>query len=261
MRIQDYLHPMSHEEKVDYAYEMHKGSASNNVYPGGKNQANAIIVSFAKINNFDLRKSDKEFYARLLHIYMGLFVRFRMMFLDNKADESCGYCAKYLQEAYGDFFKTTNAEKTAIFFVLNRRDPSFSLEDPKAENLLNVISMYPDFIRHHIRHIEFIRPNIFGDFGMEATYIQDDAYGLTADKPIYAQHIAGSKAYLAALKTPSGEGLTWTRKGSICEKNLKKPIDVYHGVTPQGTSYGPVYINMYGTYTSEKPPKGFLFRP
>ncbi len=91
-------------------------------------------------------------------------------------------------------------------------------------------------------------PDGFGEFGLEVT------------NPIPIAGIPENKFYLARLQLENGDAITWNRIGSTRVDNIKYIIDNYVIYDKSGTEICHLYLCPYACRTSEKVPKGFLFR-
>ena len=88
----------------------------------------------------------------------------------------------------------------------------------------------------------------------------DPNFGLVPEKPIYtlaSKSVAGEKEYLSRLRTPTGERVTWSRRGSVGVDGINGMVDIYDVYLLSGQKYATLYINMYGAKASESLPSGF----
>ncbi len=84
-------------------------------------------------------------------------------------------------------------------------------------------------------------------------------FGLTPLDPICTRGSIETSKYLYALRTTTGERLTWRKKSA--PENIKKLnalVDVCEGVLPCGEVYKTVYINQFSHKNSKKIPEGFM---
>lgn len=91
----------------------------------------------------------------------------------------------------------------------------------------------------------------------DSMFINDDDYGLIAEKPIQTFRIAGSKQYLESLRTEEGKPVTWERKCSLSIEGINGMIDMYC-LFSEGAQIATIYLDMYGQKQSKVPPKGFV---
>ena len=87
----------------------------------------------------------------------------------------------------------------------------------------------------------------------------DSQFGLVPEKPIYTAGIDEQEHYLKSLRTPTGEPIKWSRRGSMSVNGVHGMIDVYDIYLMSGAEYKTIYINMYGAKASASAPKGFKF--
>ncbi len=86
----------------------------------------------------------------------------------------------------------------------------------------------------------------------------DSQFGLLPEKPIYTAGIDEQERYLQSLRTPTGEPIKWSRRGSMSVNGIHGLIDVYDIYLQSGAEYKTIYINMYGAKNSTIAPKGFV---
>ena len=55
----------------------------------------------------------------------------------------------------------------------------------------------------------------------------DSQFGLVPEKPIYTAGINEQERYLQSLRTPTGEPIKWSRRGSMSVNGIHGMIDVY----------------------------------
>ena len=86
----------------------------------------------------------------------------------------------------------------------------------------------------------------------------DSQFGLVPEKPIYTAGIDEQERYLQSLRTPTGEPIKWSRRGSMSVHGVHGMIDVYDIYLMSGAEYKTIYINMYGARNSTMAPSGFV---
>ena len=86
----------------------------------------------------------------------------------------------------------------------------------------------------------------------------DSQFGLVPEKPIYTAGIDEQERYLQSLRTPTGEPIKWSRRGSMSVHGIHGMIDVYDIYLMNGAEYKTIYINMYGARNSTMAPSGFV---
>ena len=86
----------------------------------------------------------------------------------------------------------------------------------------------------------------------------DPQFGLVPEKPIYTAGIDEQERYLQSLRTPTGEPIKWSRRGSMSVNGIHGMIDVYDIYLMSGAEYKTIYINMYGARNSTMAPSGFV---
>lgn len=86
----------------------------------------------------------------------------------------------------------------------------------------------------------------------------DSQFGLVPEKPIYTAGIDEQERYLQSLRTPAGEPIKWSRRGSMSVNGVHGMIDVYDIYLMSGAEYKTIYINMYGARNSTMVPSGFV---
>ena len=86
----------------------------------------------------------------------------------------------------------------------------------------------------------------------------DSQFGLVPEKPIYTAGIDEQERYLQSLRTPTGEPIKWSRRGSMSVHGVHGMIDVYDIYLMSGAEYKTIYINMYGARNSTMAPNGFV---
>ena len=86
----------------------------------------------------------------------------------------------------------------------------------------------------------------------------DSQFGLVPEKPIYTAGIDEQERYLQSLRTPTGEPIKWSRRGSMSVHGVHGMIDVYDIYLMNGAEYKTIYINMYGARNSTMAPSGFV---
>lgn len=86
----------------------------------------------------------------------------------------------------------------------------------------------------------------------------DSQFGLVPEKPIYTAGIDEQERYLQSLRTPTGEPIKWSRRGSMSVNGIHGLIDVYDIYLQSGLEYKTIYINMYGARNSTIAPSGFV---
>ena len=86
----------------------------------------------------------------------------------------------------------------------------------------------------------------------------DSQFGLVPEKPIYTAGIDEQERYLQSLRTPTGEPIKWSRRGSMSIHGVHGMIDVYDIYLMSGAEYKTIYINMYGARNSTMAPSGFV---
>lgn len=86
----------------------------------------------------------------------------------------------------------------------------------------------------------------------------DSQFGLVPEKPIYTAGIDEQERYLQSLRTPTGEPIKWSRRGSMSIHGVHGMIDVYDIYLMNGAEYKTIYINMYGARNSTMAPSGFV---
>ncbi len=82
-------------------------------------------------------------------------------------------------------------------------------------------------------------------------------FGLTPTNPVPTHTPLGSVAYLRSLRTTSGGGLTWSRRGSTTAEGVNKPIDVYDVSDTDGRPLATFFISPYQKRNSRRAPRGF----
>ena len=86
----------------------------------------------------------------------------------------------------------------------------------------------------------------------------DPQFGLVPEKPIYTAGMDEQERYLQSLRTPTGEPIKWSRRGSMSVNGVHGMIDVYDIYLMSGAEYKTIYINMYGARNSTMAPSGFV---
>ena len=86
----------------------------------------------------------------------------------------------------------------------------------------------------------------------------DSQFGLVPEKPIYTAGIDEQERYLQSLRTPTGEPIKWSRRGSMSVDGVNGMVDVYDIYLMSGAEYKTIYINMYGARNSTIAPSGFV---
>lgn len=89
----------------------------------------------------------------------------------------------------------------------------------------------------------------------------DADFGLVPQKPVYTVGIDEQERYLQSLRTPTGEPIKWSRRGSMSVHGVHGMIDVYDIYLMNGAEYKTIYINMYGARNSTMAPSGFVLMP
>lgn len=85
-----------------------------------------------------------------------------------------------------------------------------------------------------------------------------DNYGLCAENPIIVSGPVGTNAYLARLRTPSGQKLNWKRIGSTGAEGVPGSTDVYTGTLDDGSQYITIFVNWYGSSNATEAPEGLV---
>ena len=108
-------------------------------------------------------------------------------------------------------------------------------------------------------------PNLFelidamGQDGTDQDWIPGAVgkFGLSAANPIPTRSIIGSRAYLARLRTASGELVVCTRRGSTVDDAIERPIDVYDVRNEAGAPLATLFVSPYHRRNSALAPDGF----
>ncbi len=105
-----------------------------------------------------------------------------------------------------------------------------------------------------------VRKNAGKNIDIEDRHINDEAYGLSADKPIFVCGFDGAKIYLSQLKTEVGNSIQYNRLGSSEVTGIAGPVDLYEIVDTQENSKFLIYICNYGTKNSTVAPRGMKLK-
>lgn len=219
---------LSHEQKVALAYKCYNPKLVDKVFPRGKEQASVIIKSLSIILGINLSTLKATEYYRILTIYSDILARriISKCFDDNTI--------MYLLSDYAEYIKTEPlAHQVHAYCAVNMIENSYALTS--IEDIRN-------FEQAQTKHLD------------------DELYGLTPGKPIYTIGVTSSQEYLNSLQTSKGESITWKRSHHLRVEDVKGIIDVYDVFLANGERYERIYINMYGTWTSKKTPRGFEFK-
>ena len=92
--------------------------------------------------------------------------------------------------------------------------------------------------------------------------IQDqEDFGYSEKNPVFTSSSAAAERYLAALRTEKGEGLRWTREGTVAVKKLKQMSNVNvecYTLYLYGREYRTIYICPSGRKNTNEAPKGLI---
>ena len=232
----------SHSEKLDWAYRCFKPDAVGMVFPGGKEQAERVILSLGNICDVDLELCDETKYFDLLKVYSTIILRRALTHSSNEA------IVESLLEKYSDSIKDKEtAQRVLAYVTLNMQDHNYSLTTDSDMIKLDLLS------KVFATSEELIDENKTA----EKEYLGDPEYGLVVMKPIYTHGVEGSREFLESLTTSLGEELTWDRVGSTSREGINGAIDIYESTLPSGKPYKTLYLNMYGAKNSDVIPKGF----
>ena len=232
----------SHSEKLNLAYRCYRPEMVGMIFPGGKEQANRVIISLGKIYNLDLETSDAKRYYEVLTTYSDIVIR---LVITHSSNETI---IASLQVNHKDLVKSKEiARKTLAYVMINMKNNSFALDSEEDMEALSFMAEAFSSMEETTK-----QNNV-----AETENLEDTEYGLVETKPIYTHDVGGSNKYLQSLKTINGETLTWNRLGSISVRGIKGIVDVYESTLPSGDPYKTLYLNMYGSVNSEKIPKGF----
>ena len=231
----------THGQKLEAAYNCYNTEMVSLIYPGGKSQASIIVKSLSRIFHINLEISDARMYFDILSTYSDVLTR--LVILRTPQDQIIAS----LLINHGNLVKNKIVARLAFTYCeQNIKINNFSIETESDMQIVELLSsIHKDELKTVVNHSEI-------DSG------DNPEYGLTEHEPIFTQGIAGSNKYLSALKTLSGESLSWDRVGSKSVPGIKGFIDIYRGLLPSGVEYEILYLNMYGTANSKRIPKGFI---
>lgn len=234
---------LSHAEKVYIAYGYYRPDMVHTIFPGGRAQAGKIIKSLAGIYGLKLEDINEAQYYEILQTYSDTLIR-RVI---THTEEELIYVS--LQAKHGNFVKNRGIAKQVLaYVVLNMRDNEFEL------------ALWDDYMQLNalVQQFSYMEDTAKENAEAERKNLEDADYGLVPKKPIYTHGVNASWDYVNDLKASSGERLSWERLGSTIEDGINGNIDIYQSTLPDGTKYGIIYVNMYGSSNSDKIPAGYV---
>ena len=236
--------PPTHDEKVDIAYQCYKPGMVGMVFPGGKKQASAIIISLAKIVGRETASLDAKEYYEFLTIYTDVLTRKVV----TKSDDS--RIISSLQAKHGQTIPSKSiAQRILAYCTINIMNNEFCLDN---EESMLALKLFDDILSQNEHTMNW-------NVEAQNANIDDPDYGLVPEKPIYVKGVNGSKEYLNSLLSLIGEGASWNRTGSIKVDNINGMVDIYEITIPTAPSRKTIYLNMYGTENSKTYPRGVVW--
>lgn len=83
-------------------------------------------------------------------------------------------------------------------------------------------------------------------------------FAWNVSNPVPTHTTFGSRSYLARLRTPRGEKITYERVGSFSSPASEMPVDGYELKDASGNDLSIIYLSPYHKRNSEKPPSGLV---
>ncbi len=233
-----------HKKKLNHALKRYNTESVRQIFPSGKDQADAILFSLAELLKINLSNMDESGYHNLLTIYSDIWIRKNTM---HHSDERI---ISSLTVKHSNYIKTKDtAKKVLLYCSMNMENHLFSLKTSEHRDIFNA---FDEVIEENKRITE-------KNEAASTQNIDDPNYGLTPGKPIYTNGVEGSNQYLSSLTTVHGEKITWERYGSMSVSSVDGMIDVYD-IYVSGKFYKKIYINMYSPSNSTHAPDGFKIR-
>lgn len=234
----------SHLEKAEAAYRGYREESVGTLFPGGVTQAANIITTLAGVLQLDLSQCDVLRYSRILSLYTYVQIRGTM-------HSDLLRIVQGLQADHADLIQSERkAREVLAACIVHAQHIGFTLS---SESNWQAISSLADYIGQSAADSESNRQ-------AASAHIEDPAYGLVPNKPIFTRGVRGSQEYLCGLVTVAGEPLQWNRRGSIGVQGIQGMVDVYDSYLPSGQAYQTLYICMCAQTNSRQAPLGFQWR-
>lgn len=117
----------------------------------------------------------------------------------------------------------------------------------------------PEFIKQFLNAQGFLFDN-YGGLKYDEIPGGYGEFGLSINNPVPVNGILSSEKYLSRLITSDGLSIKWNRLGSGGADNIDNPIDIYNITDEKGNKRSTIYISPYHPSTSNKTPKGYIFK-
>lgn len=119
----------TYSEKLNLAYQCYNPDLVGMIFPGGKEQAEKVIVSLGKIYDVDLETSNAERYFDILSTYSDVVVR---LDITQSTDDSI---IESLQTNHSDLVKNKEIAKKALKFIkMNVDDNDYVFNDDEYDD-------------------------------------------------------------------------------------------------------------------------------
>ncbi len=224
-------------------YGEYESQTARVLFPGGPNQIANIISSFAFICSATSSSWGESQFKDILSIYSE--VRFRKQAMNDDDKTVVGR----LMSKFRRYVKSQKTAERIVGFVrICSVSHNFTCLTPEALQMLDKV-MESD---------AQVEKAIVKNNGLQDKNTDDNQYGIVKEKPVYTNGVDGTFAYLASLRTSSGQKLTWVKHGTSVVKDVVGAVDEYEGRLPSGEFYGIVYINMFCNANSTAAPFGFF---
>ena len=139
-----------------------------------------------------------------------------------------------------------------------------SIIDSLIDASLETVYSNEPALKEKALQVEFLKnmvqKNAEKNMEIENRYINDKAFGLSAEKPVFVCGFDGAKIYLSQLETKAGNPILYNRLGSSEITGIAGPVDTYEIVVPQEDSKFLIYICNYGTKNPIVAPQGLRFK-